>query len=61
MIDESGFKVVATDENGEARALHLLQNKFYVATLFQPQLSSSETNPHKLILAYLSCIKGTCF
>lgn len=56
LIDESGFKVVATDENGEVRALDLLQNKFFVATLYQPQLSSLPTNPHKLILAYLSCI-----
>lgn len=57
LIDESGFKVVGTDEKGEARILELPQNKFFVATLFQPQLSSLPTNPHKLILAYLSCCK----
>jgi CTP synthase (UTP-ammonia lyase) len=57
LIDEKGFKVVGVDENGEARILELPQNKFFIATLFQPQLSSSPTNPHKLILAYLTCSK----
>jgi CTP synthase (UTP-ammonia lyase) len=57
LIDESGFKVVGTDETGEVRILELLQNKFFVGTLFQPQLSSLPTKPHKLILAYLRCCK----
>lgn len=55
LINESGFKVVGTDENDEARILELPQNKFFIATLFQPQLSSFPTNPHKLIIAYLTC------
>jgi CTP synthase (UTP-ammonia lyase) len=55
LIDENGFKVVGTDENDEVRILELPQNKFFIATLFQPQLSSSATDPHKLILAYLTC------
>lgn len=58
LVDESGFKVVGTDENGEARILELPRNKFYIATLFQPQLSSSAVNPHKLILAYLTCVNN---
>jgi len=57
LIDESGFKVVGTDENGEVRILELPQNKFYIATLFQPQLSSLPAHPHRLILAYLNCVK----
>lgn len=57
LIDENGFKVVGTDENGEARILELPQHKFFIATLFQPQLSSLPTNPHKLIAAYLTCTK----
>jgi len=55
LIEKSGFKVVGTDENGEVRILELPQNKFYIATLFQPQLSSLPENPHKLILAFLTC------
>jgi CTP synthase (UTP-ammonia lyase) len=56
-MDESGFKVVGIDEKGEARILELPQNKFFIATLFQPQLSSSPAIPHELILAYLTCSK----
>lgn len=57
LIDENGFKIAGSDENGEARILELPQNKFFVATLFQPQLSSFPADPHRLILAYLSCAK----
>jgi len=57
MVDYSGFRIVGTDERGEVRILELFGNKFYIATLFQPQLSSLPTNPHKLILAYLNCSK----
>lgn len=57
MIEESGFKIVSIDEQGEVRILELTRNRFFVATLFQPQLSSVAANPHKLILAYLHCLK----
>lgn len=56
LLDEAGFKIVGTDEQKEARILELTSNQFFIATLFQPQLSSSRTNPHKLILAYLTCM-----
>ncbi len=48
-----GFVVAGTDEAGHARILEMPQNKFFIATLFQPQLSSTPGNPHKLILAFL--------
>ncbi len=53
-LDQSGFHVTGTDDNGEVRILELPGNRFYIATLFQPQLSSTPENPHKLILAYLA-------
>lgn len=56
LLDEHGFKVAGTDENGEARILELPKNRFYIATLFQPQLSSLPLNPHKLIVAFLNCV-----
>lgn len=49
----NGFVVVGTDKIGDTRTLELSSNKFFIATLFQPQLSSSPEDPHKLILAYL--------
>jgi CTP synthase (UTP-ammonia lyase) len=57
LLDESGFKVAGTDENGEARILELNENNFFIATLFQPQLSSLPSSPHKLIVAYLTFAK----
>jgi CTP synthase (UTP-ammonia lyase) len=58
LFDESGFRISGFDENGEARIIELPSNKFYIATLYQPQLSSTPEKPHKLILAYLSRING---
>lgn len=48
-----GFVVAGTDEVGDTRILELPKSEFFVATLFQPQLSSTPENPHRLILAYL--------
>ncbi len=52
-FDARGFHVSGTDENGEVRIFELPENRFYMATLFQPQLSSTKENPHILILKYL--------
>jgi CTP synthase (UTP-ammonia lyase) len=57
-LDENGFKVLGTDEKGEARIMAFEQNDFFVATLFQPQLSSTFENPHPLIQEYLTCAKN---
>jgi CTP synthase (UTP-ammonia lyase) len=56
-LDHSGFKVVGTDEKDEARIMLIQQNHFFVATLFQPQLSSTFEKPHPLIMAYLTSVK----
>lgn len=50
---EHGFVVAGTDKGKDTRILELPQNHFFIATLFQPQLSSTADNPHKLILSYL--------
>lgn len=41
------------DANGEVRIFELQDRRFFVGTLFLPQLSSSPAAPHPLILAYL--------
>lgn len=48
-----GFSIAGIDEINETRILELPQKEFFIATLFQPQLSSTPDHPHKLILAYL--------
>ena len=50
---DAGLLLTAFDANGELRAVELSGDRFYIATLFQPQLSSSEDQPHPLIVAYL--------
>jgi CTP synthase (UTP-ammonia lyase) len=53
MAMEAGFPVVARGPQEECRAIESPAHLFYVATLFQPQLSSSENNPHPLIMAFV--------
>jgi CTP synthase (UTP-ammonia lyase) len=47
------MRVAALGADGEMRAFELRQNRFFVATLFQPQLSSSFDRPHPLIVGFL--------
>ncbi len=50
---EAGFPVVARGTQGEIRALESPTHRFFIATLFQPQLSSTEKKPHPLVLAFV--------
>jgi len=50
---EAGFPVVARGAQGEVRAIESPTHRFFVATLFQPQLSSTEKKPHPLMLAFV--------
>jgi CTP synthase (UTP-ammonia lyase) len=50
---EAGFPVVARGANGEIRAIESPTHRFFVATLFQPQLSSTEKKPHPVVLAFV--------
>lgn len=50
---EAGFPVVARGPNGEIRAIESPTHRFYVATLFQPQLSSKSKKPHPLVIAFV--------
>jgi len=50
---EAGFPVVARGPQGEIRAIESPSHRFFVATLFQPQLSSTEKNPHPVVLAFV--------
>jgi len=50
---EAGFPVVARGAQGEIRAIESPTHRFFVATLFQPQLSSTAKTPHPLVLAFV--------
>ena len=50
---EAGFPIVARGEQGEIRAIESPSHRFFIATLFQPQLSSTEKSPHPVVLAFV--------
>jgi CTP synthase (UTP-ammonia lyase) len=49
----AGLRAAVHGAEGEMRAFELAQNRFFVATLFQPQLSSSYARPHPLVEGFL--------
>ena len=57
-IDAAGLRVSGDDPTGEARIIELPDHRFFVATLFLPQQSSTESNPHPLITAFLEAAAG---
>jgi len=50
---EAGYAVVARGPQGEIRAIESPTHRFFIATLYQPQLSSKPDNPHPLVLAFV--------
>ncbi len=57
LLNNSGFRVVGTDEDKAARLMVIEKNDFFVASLFQPQLSSTYDKPHPLIIEYIKKLK----
>jgi CTP synthase (UTP-ammonia lyase) len=53
---EAGFPVVARGPQGECRAIESPAHEFFVATLFQPQLSSRKNKPHPLVMAFVQAV-----
>src|SRR5262249_2437659 len=51
--EAAGLRVAAQGVNGGLRALALSSTRFFVASLFQPQLSSSARFPHPLVEGFL--------
>ena len=52
-LHEGGLRIVGVDQDGEARIIEIPGHRFFLATLFVPQCTSSPAQPHPLILAYL--------
>lgn len=53
---KAGLRSAAVGTAGEMRAFELVGHPFFVATLFQPQLSSRFERPHPIIEGYLRAI-----
>jgi CTP synthase (UTP-ammonia lyase) len=52
-FERAGLSCSAFGEQGELRAVEIPGHPFFVATLFQPQLGSTEASPHPLVSALL--------
>jgi CTP synthase (UTP-ammonia lyase) len=52
------LRVSAVGPDGEIRMIELQGHRFYLATLFVPQLISTEANPHPLITDFVKAAKG---
>ena len=57
VFEQSGFRVAGVNDKNEVRIFEMLRSRFYIATLFQPQLGSTREHPHELILNYLLAAK----
>src|SRR4249920_3005110 len=56
-FEEAGLRVSARGSEGEIRAVELVGHKFYIATLFQPQLQSTTEEPHPVVTALVkACV-----
>lgn len=52
-IIEAGFAIAARGEKGEIRAIEAPKHRFFIASLFLPQLSSKPGKPHPIIVGFL--------
>ena len=58
-LEDAGLRVVGEDQDSEARVIELPQLRFYLGTLFVPQLRSAPGSPHPLILGLLEAALQT--
>jgi CTP synthase (UTP-ammonia lyase) len=52
-LEERGLRITGVDADGDARIIELPGHRFFVGTLFLPQLLSRPDRPHPLITAYV--------
>jgi len=54
---EHGLRVAATDATGEVRAIERIDHRFFVGTLYQPQLRSAPGAPHPVFVGLLEAAR----
>jgi CTP synthase (UTP-ammonia lyase) len=53
MLESGELKVSGVDADGDVRIVELSEHPFFVATLFQPELSALEDRTHPLVRAFI--------
>jgi CTP synthase (UTP-ammonia lyase) len=56
VLRSGGLRFSGSDENGEVRIAELPGHPFFLATLFQPELSGDGTRAHPLITAFAEAV-----
>ncbi|MBA2936944.1 hypothetical protein HZF08_01345 [Paenibacillus sp. CGMCC 1.16610] len=57
-IHDSGLKIVGTDPVGNPRIIEIPEHKFFIGTLFVPQLNSTVDSTHCIIDSFITTVKG---
>lgn len=52
-LRKAPMDIVGSDSEGEIRIIEIAIHRFFVATLFVPQASSTQDNPHPLVTGFL--------
>lgn len=52
-LKERGLRITGLDADGDVRIVELPGHRFFIGTLFLPQLLSRPDRPHPLIMAYV--------
>lgn len=55
-VEASGLAVSATDDTAEARAVERADHPYFMATLYQPQLRSTPSDPHPVLLGLAAAV-----
>lgn len=53
LLKDGDLRIAGVDHHNEVRIVELTGHRFFIATLYMPQLSSTPVNPHPLIVSFL--------
>jgi CTP synthase (UTP-ammonia lyase) len=57
-LEASGLRVSAEDEDGEVRIVELDGHPFFLGTLFLPQMTSTEDEPHPILVGLAEALSA---
>ena len=52
-LHDAGLRTVGTDDMKETRIVELSNHRFFIGTLFLPQMNSTKEQPHRIITEFL--------
>jgi len=52
-LNDNGLVSVGVDDQGESRIVELKGHRFFIGTLYVPQVRSTKDNPHPLVTAFI--------